>query len=221
MDTTRPARIQNKHDIEANWLKSSDFIPMLAEMIIYDREIDENGNILELPSGRTEPYVVERVKVGDGIHEVNDLPFFGIIDSSKVITEVTQNLQPTLNSKLDKTGGVITQDNSGTYNTPALKIIPGYPSSGVGLQIASFSNGEPVALIRLGEQINFGKFGSGGIGIQDSQGGIGRVEYISSTGELKAGYNKQTPTTSLLRNSKLSATETNPSSNGEIVWTYE
>ena len=218
MDTTRPARIQNKHDIEANWLKNSDFIPMLAEVIIYDREIDENGNTLELPSGRTQPYVVERIKIGDGIHDVNDLPFFG----EGLPQEDIETLKTALNNKLDKTGGIITQGNSGTtYDTPALKIIPGALSNGVGLQIASYSNGEPTAFIKLGEQINFGKFGSGGVGVQDYQGGLGRVEFISSTGELKAGYNKQTPTTSLLRNSKLSATEANPSNNGEIVWIYE
>ena len=218
MDTTRPARIQNKHDIEAEWLKNSDFIPMLAEIIVYDIEIDEEGNVLELPAGRIEPYTHERLKIGDGVHQINDLPFFG----DGLPQEDIETLKTALNNKLDKTGGVITQGNSGTvYNTPALKIIPGMVSSGVGLQIASYSNGEPTAFIKLGEQIEFGKFGSGGIGVQNYQGGLGRVEFISSTGELKAGYNKQTPATSLLRNSKLSATETNPSSNGEIVWIYE
>ena len=52
-------RIIHKHDTEANWLKSS-FTPKQGEMIIYD--IDEN-------------YDYERVKIGDGVQNVNDLPF--------------------------------------------------------------------------------------------------------------------------------------------------
>lgn len=41
------------------------------------------------------------------------------------------------------------------------------------------------------------------------------------TGEVAASSSYQTPTTSLLRNSKLSSTEATPSYNGEIVWVYE
>lgn len=53
-------RIINKHDIEANWLKAENFIPKQGEIIIYD--VDENYNY-------------ERMKIGDGVHVVNDLPF--------------------------------------------------------------------------------------------------------------------------------------------------
>lgn len=70
-----------KHDIEANWLKTVDFIPANGELIIYNAEIDDLGNILELPAGRTEPYEYCRLKIGDGISNVNDLPF----SSSQVI----------------------------------------------------------------------------------------------------------------------------------------
>lgn len=54
------SRIQHKHDIEANWLKATTFIPKQGELIIYD--IDDNYNY-------------ERVKVGDGVSNVNTLPF--------------------------------------------------------------------------------------------------------------------------------------------------
>ena len=53
-------RIQQKHDIEANWLKAINFIPKDGEIIIYD--VDDNH---ELP----------RLKIGDGITNVNSLPF--------------------------------------------------------------------------------------------------------------------------------------------------
>lgn len=40
-------------------------------------------------------------------------------------------------------------------------------------------------------------------------------------GQVKANSSGQTPSTSLIRNSKLVSAETNPTVNGEICWTYE
>lgn len=54
------SRIQNKHDIEANWNKATSFIPMQGEIIVYD--IDDN-------------YEYERIKIGDGVKNVAQLPF--------------------------------------------------------------------------------------------------------------------------------------------------
>ena len=56
-------RIIHKHDIEANWNKAVNFIPMQGEIIVYD--IDEIYNY-------------ERVKIGDGTTKINDLPFIDI-----------------------------------------------------------------------------------------------------------------------------------------------
>ena len=56
-------RIQHKHDSEANWNKAVNFIPIQGEIIVYD--IDEIYNY-------------ERVKIGDGIRKVNDLPFVDV-----------------------------------------------------------------------------------------------------------------------------------------------
>lgn len=53
-------RLVNKHDVEANWAKATAFTPMKGELIIYD--IDTTYNY-------------ERIKVGDGVTKVNDLPF--------------------------------------------------------------------------------------------------------------------------------------------------
>lgn len=80
-------RIVNKHDIEANWLKATTFIPMQGEIIIYDIEVDENGNTLELPEGRTTPYKDERFKIGDGKKLVEDLPFIGHSDADLKLSE--------------------------------------------------------------------------------------------------------------------------------------
>ena len=69
------ARIIHKHDLEVNWLKATNFIPKQGELIIYDIEIDANGNTLELPTGRTEPYAYTRFKIGNGVANINYLPF--------------------------------------------------------------------------------------------------------------------------------------------------
>lgn len=74
-DKTIKTRIIHKHAIEAHWHLAENFIPKQGELIIYDIEIDSDGNTLPLPNGRTEPYTYQRFKIGDGITNVNDLPF--------------------------------------------------------------------------------------------------------------------------------------------------
>lgn len=53
-------RIQNKHDVEANWVQAVNFIPMAGEVIVYDQD----GN-----------YDKPRIKIGDGQTTINNLPF--------------------------------------------------------------------------------------------------------------------------------------------------
>lgn len=60
MEKTMKARIQHKHDIEANWLKATNFTPLAGEIIVYDS--DEN-------------YDHPRIKTGDGKTNINDLLF--------------------------------------------------------------------------------------------------------------------------------------------------
>lgn len=61
-EKTYNTRIIHKHDIEENWNKAVNFIPKVGELIVYDA--DEN-------------YSYSRVKMGDGINFVIDLPFIG------------------------------------------------------------------------------------------------------------------------------------------------
>lgn len=79
------AKVVFKHETEANWLKSA-YTPAQAEIVIYDIEVDENGETIgnamvdtptgpQLPEGRRDPYSYERQKIGDGIHNINELPF--------------------------------------------------------------------------------------------------------------------------------------------------
>jgi hypothetical protein len=76
------SRLINKHDIEANWLKADTFIPKKGELIIYDSEVDSEGNILELPAKRNWPYLYERVKIGNGRDFLKDLKFYSTEEGS-------------------------------------------------------------------------------------------------------------------------------------------
>lgn len=48
------------HDTEANWVNMTSFIPEKGEPVVYD--VDEDYNY-------------ERLKIGDGVRNVNELPF--------------------------------------------------------------------------------------------------------------------------------------------------
>lgn len=63
------SRIQQKHDVAANWAKATNFIPKKGEIIIYDAEYNASGE-------ETQPV---RFKIGDGSKTVNNLPF-AVID---------------------------------------------------------------------------------------------------------------------------------------------
>lgn len=106
-------RQQQKHDIEANWIKAVNFTPLQGEIIIYDSEIDADGNTLALPEGRTKPYIYERIKIGDGITNVNLLPF---IANDKVDKEEGKGLSTNdftneHKTKLDNTPNFYIQPN--------------------------------------------------------------------------------------------------------------
>lgn len=60
MPKSLKTRIQNKHDIEANWLLASNFVPLAGEIIVYDPD---------------ETHDIPRVKIGDGETLVNNLKF--------------------------------------------------------------------------------------------------------------------------------------------------
>lgn len=55
-------RIQNKHDTETNWESKGSFVPLAGEFIVYDAESIEDP---------------AKLKVGDGTHTLEELPFLG------------------------------------------------------------------------------------------------------------------------------------------------
>ena len=58
------ARISQLHKTETGWDRLADFVPQSGELIIYDPD---------------DSYNYARLKVGDGVTKLKDLPFF--IDS--------------------------------------------------------------------------------------------------------------------------------------------
>ena len=80
------SRIQHKHDTEANWQKATNFIPKSSELIVYDP--DEN-------------YTYYRFKFGDGVQNVNDLPFSSFSKSYNDLTD-----KPTIPSKAADIGAL-------------------------------------------------------------------------------------------------------------------
>lgn len=89
MAKTIKTRIQQKHDIEANWLKSS-LVPLRGELIVYDSEYDINGNELSIEgTGRAWRYDCARYKIGDGRTNVNNLPFLVSTGSDDPDAETT------------------------------------------------------------------------------------------------------------------------------------
>jgi hypothetical protein len=101
-------RIQQKHDLEVNWIAASKaekpFIPLKGEIIVYD--IDEN-------------YDYERSKIGDGVTNVTDLPFIDEhcakaehVHDDMYYTEAEVDSKVTISGTVTQAIGGITKDKS-------------------------------------------------------------------------------------------------------------
>ena len=75
-------RIINKHATAAVW-NDSTFKPLQAEIVIYDPGYDSKD-------GKT--YTCERMKIGDGTHTVQELPFVNSVDVSVETTTATKTV---------------------------------------------------------------------------------------------------------------------------------
>lgn len=76
------SRIQQKHDVAANWAKAINFIPQKGEIIIYDAEYNASGSETQ----------AVRFKIGDGARTVNNLPF-ALIDYDNRITSLENTVE--------------------------------------------------------------------------------------------------------------------------------
>lgn len=80
MEKNIKARVQHKHDIESNWLKATNFIPLVSEIIVYDPD---------------ESYDYPRIKIGDGKTNINSLPF--ITKDYAKIADIPTNVSQLVN----------------------------------------------------------------------------------------------------------------------------
>lgn len=88
MSKTLQTRIQNKHDIEANWNLATNFIPLAGEVIVYDD--------------------LNQIKMGDGQTYLSELPFL----DGKLKT--VNGLEPDENGNIQLTAEVPVFSVSGT-----------------------------------------------------------------------------------------------------------
>ena len=88
------SRIVHKHDVEVNWNKAKNFIPLLGEIIIYD--IDENHS-------------VERFKIGDGKTTAMNLPFHLEHEVNKMLDQILFLANNTLDAEYENGELIITK----------------------------------------------------------------------------------------------------------------
>lgn len=111
---TVKTRIQLKNDTEANWLKAAGFIPLKGEVIIYN--IDD-----------AHPFF--RLKIGDGVRNVIQLPFFSAGESGIVVQSNTKEWWDEHSDIIPSDLSFIIVPNKSTiekdgniYNVPGIKI---------------------------------------------------------------------------------------------------
>lgn len=136
-------RIIHKHDTEANWKKAENFIPKEAELIVYDP--DEN-------------YTYSRLKIGDGITKVNNLPFHaGALASKDKVekTDLEQSIQESLNKADSALQSAPVTSVNGQTGAIVLNTIPSYSTSNND-QFLKIVDGSPTwVTIQKAEEVNF------------------------------------------------------------------
>lgn len=112
-EKTLQTRIQHKHDVEANWVKATTFKPKAGEIIIYDPD-----------TNFTQP----RFKVGDGVTNVNLLPFaisndgnYAKLDSANTFTGTDPFIGSDATLVLDASASIPLYYKGG-YNNSGIKL---------------------------------------------------------------------------------------------------
>ena len=120
-------RIQHKHDIEANWNKAVNFIPRVGELIVYD--VDDS-------------YEYPRVKIGDGVRVISELPF--------ITKEITNDFTDEYKFKVDSALQFETDPTVPAWAKATTK--PAYTKSEVGLgnvdNVKQYSASNPPVVVQ-------------------------------------------------------------------------
>lgn len=67
-------KIKQNRNFESAW-KTSNYTPIEGELIVFEAEKTLDGTILDNSVTDREHYTFPRIKVGDGVTNVMDLPF--------------------------------------------------------------------------------------------------------------------------------------------------
>lgn len=134
MPNTIKGRFIQKHDTETNWLKATNFIPLKGELIIYDADAT---------------YTYPRFKVGDGITNVNDLPFSM---GSDIVDNLTTNIS---NKPLSAAQGVVLKtQNDKKINLPETDGTVNYGTVGQ-FAVSDGAGGITWQTINNGDEVNY------------------------------------------------------------------
>ena len=115
------ARLQQKHDIAANWEKST-LVPLAGEIIIYDDRF--------LNAAHEEIIVADcvRYKIGDGVTPVNSLPFADASELAKKVKELTKQVEGlgagSLGSLTPVDGTLVISDGTNGNKTIKVAVAP-------------------------------------------------------------------------------------------------
>lgn len=162
MVKTVKTRVQNKHDLEVNW-NNATFVPFAGELIVYDIEVDAEGNALtklvdgvqktvhELV-GRDSPYTYERFKIGDGVTQIQKLPFATSMDNDIRLSEqftITQDfgyykLDGAASKKVGSVGQSLHQFLQGAFAAEDTTIFATSPSCGISMSGGSAEIGSTI-----------------------------------------------------------------------------
>ena len=118
------ARLQQKHDLEKNWMLAENFVPKIGELIVYDTETsieditDREGKLI-----RETLYSYPRLKIGDGVTAVNALLFIDEELNSEIRYAISKKMDKPFEIKfsIDKQNGSALPDKTfqeleGAYN---------------------------------------------------------------------------------------------------------
>ena len=134
------SRIQQKHDVAANWAKATNFIPKKGEIIIYDAEYNTSG----------EETQAVRFKIGDGSKTVNNLPF-AVIDYGSDIETLEQKVANN-STAIGKIQGAF-ETNGTTAKKATSAGTADKVANGLTIANATFDGSKPLTIGTSGEHI--------------------------------------------------------------------